>query len=794
MLSAKALAGRTRVPDDTIDLNIEKYGIGQPVPRMEDPRLLRGDGCYTDDFNLVNQAHGYFLRSPYAHGIISTLDVSAARSAPGVLAVITHDDTSAAGIGTIPNMQPIKNRNGEPMLKPARPVLADGKVRYRGEAVALVVAETREQARDAAELIELEVDELPAVTDAIEGAKDGAPQLHDDVPSNVAIEWEFGDSEAVEKIFNSAHHVTTLQMRNNRLVVAAMEPRAAVTEYDASKGKYIIHVATQGVFGFRNMLARRIMNVETDELQVKTYDVGGSFGMKSGQYQEYAPLLLAAKQLGRPVKWRDDRSDSFLSDQHGRDSHAKMSLALDKDGKILAARGELFANLGAYLTAPGPNMHTGNLVKNFPGVYRLPAFHARTTAVFTNTTPVGAYRGAGRPEGVYYMERLMDEAAREMGMDRVELRRRNFVTADEMPYAAVSNLTYDSGDFPAVLDDALAQADWDGFEERRKASAAAGRLRGLGLACYLEVTGPPATEMGAIRFDDDGTVSITTGSQNYGQGHAATFAQMIVTKLGIPFDKLKIVQGDSDLLIAGSGTGGSRTVITVGHTLMVASDQLIEKGRKLAGHVLETAAADIEFEAGEFRVAGTDRAIGIMELAREVRAMDIGGDLPKSLDVEVAEESPPSAFPNGCHIAEVEIDPDTGAVTLDRYVVVDDFGVMINPMLVEGQVHGGVSQGLGQVLMEDVRYDADGQLVSGSYMDYAMPRASDFPDMQFGSHPVPAASNSLGAKGCGEAGTTGALPSIMNAIVDVLAREANVTHLDMPATAERVWRALNGSH
>ncbi len=753
--------------------------------------MLRGDGCFTDDFSLPGQAYGYVFRSPYAHGVITTLDVSAAKTARGVLAVLTAADLEAEGVAPLPCRLAVKSRDGSPLVKPERPSLATDRVRYCGEAVAFVVAESLALARDAAELIQFDVDVLPAVTDAREAMRTDAPQLHDAAKGNQALDWEFGDGAEVDRIFESAHHVSSLTLRNNRVVVAAMEPRAAVGEYDADSGRYTMHVPTQGVFGFTGVLATQILCIPREQLRVRTYEVGGSFGMKSAPYPEYAPVLIAARLLGRPVKWCDYRSDSFMSDQHGRDSWAEASLAFDAGGRILAGRVVSYANLGGYLSAVGPSMSTRNIPRNFPGVYRLPVFNARSHAVFTNTTPIGAYRGAGRPEGVYYMERLMDTAAREMGIDRIELRRRNIIAADEMPYDAVSELTYDSGDFPAVLDKALAAADWDGFDARRETSAAKGMLRGLGIGCYLEVTGPPATEMGGIRFEEDGTVTMVSGSLNYGQGHAATFAQILTTKLGIPFDRFRLLQGDSDELIAGAGTGGSRTVISAGTLLLHAADAVIENGRQISSYVLEAAVEDIEFERGTFRVAGTDRAISIMELADSLRGgTALPDDVPESLDAELAEETPPSAFPNGCHIAEVEIAPDTGVVRVDRYVIVDDFGTLINPMLVEGQVHGGVIQGLGQALMETTSYSEDGQLISGSYMDYVMPRADDLPDFVFASHPVPAKTNPLGAKGCGEAGCTGALPAIMNAIVDVLAREAGITHFDMPATSQRLWSAL----
>ncbi|MBT6275065.1 MAG: xanthine dehydrogenase family protein molybdopterin-binding subunit [Chromatiales bacterium] len=777
---------------ESSELEFEKYAVGQSVTRTEDPRLLRGDGRYTDDINLAGQAYAYMFRSPYAHGRIQVLDVTPAREMPGVIMVVTAQDLNDAGVSPLPCGLPVKNRDGSDMRKPPRPSLAEGTVRFRGEACALVVAESHAQARDAAEAIILEVADLPAVTDAREALHPSAPCLHVEAPGNLALDWEFGPTDTVNAAFKGAHHVESLGLVSNRVVVNAMEPRAAVVQYDAASDRYTMHGPSQGAFGLRNGLAGAVMGIEKEKLRVLTGDVGGSFGMKGSPYPEHAPMLVASKCLGRPVKWCDERVDSFVSDQHGRDSFAEVSIAFDKDGAMLAAKAKCNANVGAYLTAVGPSMHTRNLPRNFPGGYRLPLFSARTRAAFTNTTPIGAYRGAGRPEGVYYMERLLDNAARHMGIDRVELRRRNLLRPDELPFEAVSELTYDSGDFPALLDTGIEQSEWAQFEQRREQSKANGKLRGLGLACYLEVTGPPATEMGGIRFRADGRVTMVSGSLNYGQGHAATFAQIVTTQLGIPFDRLDLLQGDSDELIAGAGTGGSRTVISAGALLLQAGEAVIENGRRVAGHVLESAVEDIEFSAGQFRVAGTDRSVDIMTLAQTSRTLDgADGTIPASMDAEVSGPTPPSAFPNGCHVAEVEIDPDTGAIALARYHVVDDFGTLINPMLVEGQVHGGVAQGVGQALMEYTAYDSGGQLLTGSYMDYTLPRAEDMPAIGFGSRPVPAKTNPLGAKGCGEAGTTGALPAVMNAVVDALHRAVGVEHIDMPVTSEKVWRALH---
>ncbi len=780
------------MPDSTDDV-FEKYSVGQPVPRTEDPRLLTGHGDYTDDLSVPGQAYGYVFRSPYAHAKILSLDVAEAKAQPGVLAVLTGPDLVAEGVKSLPCRLGIKSRDGSPLIKPDRPSLALGRVRYLGEAVAMVVAETLAQARDAAELIEFDVEPLPAVTDPKEAGNPDAPQLHDEAPGNLTLDWEVGTPDAVTQAFASAHHVSTLTFRNNRVVVAAMEPRAAVAVHDTAQDHYTLHIPSQGVFGLKGTIAEAILGINKEQLRIITKDVGGSFGMKSAPYPEYIAALVAARLTGRPVKWCDDRSDSFLSDQHGRDSWVEASIAFDAEGTLLAGRVIGHANVGAYLSPVGPNPAAGNIMKNFPGIYRLPHIHVRTMARFTNTTPIGAYRGAGRPEGVYYMERLMDTAAREMGFDALDLRRRNFVTAAEMPYTSASGMTYDSGEFPEIVEAGLKHADWDGFEARRTESEARGKLRGRGIACYLEVTGPQATEMGELRFEEDGTVTMVSGSLNYGQGHASTFAQIVTTHLGVPFEKLRLLQGDTDELIAGSGTGGSRTVIAAGTLLLHASDMVIENGRKLAGHVLEAAAEDIEFTHGTFRIAGTDRAIDIMDLSARVRAMGpLPDGLPASLDAKLAEETPPSAFPNGCHVAEIEVTPETGEVAVVRYSVIDDFGTLINPMLVEGQVHGGIVQGLGQALLEHTVYDSEGQLVAGSYMDYALPRADEIPDFTFASRPVPAKTNPLGAKGCGEAGTTGALPSIMNALVDALHRQCGVTHIDMPATPERVWSALNG--
>ena len=772
-----------------IDPSQLKFGIGQPVSRKEDPVLLRGEGRFTDDLVLPGQAYAAVVRSPYAHGVLNGIDTGGAAAMPGVLAILTGRDLEAAGVGPMPVSVGQKNRDGSAARVPTQPVMTTGKVRFVGDPVAIVVAETAQQARDAAEAVAPDIDPLPAVTEARAAAAPGAPLVHDDVPGNQVVDFHHGDAGAVAAAFARAAHVTRLSIRNSRVVVCPMEPRSALAAFE--DGRYVLRLGSQGVFGMRANLAK-VMGVEREGLRVLTGNVGGSFGMKASVYPEYPALLHAARLLGRPVKWTDTRSESFLSDSHGRDHDVEAELALDAEGRFLAVRITGFGNLGAYLSNATTLPPTGNTVKNVVGVYRTPLVEVSTRCVFTNTTPVGAYRGAGRPEGNYYMERLVDAAAREMGIDRAELRRRNHIRPDQIPYQAPSGMRYDSGEFPAILEEALAAADWDGFAARRAESRARGKLRGIGIGQYLEVTAPPSKEMGGIRFDEDGGVTILTGTLDYGQGHASPFAQVLVDRLGIPFDRIRLSQGDSDLLVAGGGTGGSRSIMASGTALSAASALVIEKGRELAAHVLEASAGDIEFSAGRFGIVGTDRGIGILDLAAQVRAMPgLPEGMPRTLDVSHTDQYEDSAFPNGCHIAEVEIDPDTGETAVVGYVTVNDFGVLVNPMLVAGQAHGGIVQGIGQALTELTAYDEGGQLLSGSYMDYGLPRADHAPFFGFASHPVPARTNALGAKGCGEAGCAGALPSVMNAVVDALA-ERGVAHVDMPATPLKVWRLLNG--
>jgi aerobic carbon-monoxide dehydrogenase large subunit len=768
---------------------LQKYGVGQPVRRKEDDTLVRGKGKYTDDFQLPGQAYAWIVRSSHAHGVLRGIDTSTAKAMPGVLGVWTGTDLVAAGYGPFTCALPLKSRDGTPLHQTNRTALMTDKVRYVGDPVAFVVAETLVQARDAAEAVEVDIDPLPSVTDPEEAAQLGAPQLYEHIPNNVALDYHFGDTEKVEQAFKNAAHVTKVDILNTRVAVVAMEPRAALASFDKASERFTIQVPTQGVAANRVGLAKNILKVPNDKVHLLTANVGGSFGMKNINYPEYVCILHAAKALGRPVKWTDERSTSFLSDSHGRAQKVHCELALDAEGKFLAVKISGYGNLGAYITGVAPQPLSLNIGKNLGSVYRTPAMTVDIKTVLTNTTLMGAYRGAGRPEANYFMERLIDRAADEMGINRLTLRKRNFIKPAQMPFAASSGVTYDSGDFQGVFDKALDISDHANFAKRRKESRKRGKLRGIAVGSYLEVTAPPNVELGKIVFEDDGSVKIITGTLDYGQGHATPFAQVLATHLGVPFERITLEQGDSDLVHTGNGTGGSRSITASGMAIVEASQLIVEKGKRAAAHLMEAAEADIEFSGGQFTIAGTDRSIDIMELAKRVREGQMPEDVPSSLDVDHTSGPVPSTFPNGCHVAEVEIDPDTGVVEIVRYTGVNDFGTVVNPMLVAGQLHGGVAQGIGQAFMECVSYDANGQPITGSFMDYALPRAEDIPLMQIGDHPVPAKSNPLGTKGCGEAGCAGSLSTLTNAVLDALA-ELGITHIDMPLTPERVWRAI----
>lgn len=765
----------------------QKYGIGQPVLRKEDDTLVRGKGRYTDDLNLPGQAYAVMVRSTHPHGVLKKVDIAEARQMPGVLGIWTGEDMLAAGYGNFVSRMPLKNRDGSPLLQSNKPILAVGKVRFVGDPIAIVVAETLAQAKDAAEAVFADIDPLPAVTRASEAVRADAPQLYDSVPNNMVLDFHYGETAKVDQAFANAAHVTKLDLDNTRVAVVAMEPRAGVAEYDTARDFYTLHVPTQGVAGNRILLAT-LLKVKADQIRILTGNVGGSFGMKSVNYPEYTCILHASKMLGRPVKWTDERSGSFLSDSHGRASEVTGELALDKDGNFLAVRVTGFGNVGGYLAGVMPSPLSLGIAKNIASVYKTPLIEVSIKCVLTNTTVMGAYRGAGRPEANYFMERLIDRAADEMGIDRVALRKKNLVKSAQMPFMASSGLQYDSGDFPAVMANALKAADYADFAKRKKASRKRGKLRGIAIGAYLEVTAPPSKELGKIVFDKDGGVTLITGTLDYGQGHASPYAQVLAERLGVPFDKIRLVQGDSDVVHAGNGTGGSRSITASGQAIVEASALVVEKAKEAAAHVLEASPADIEFAGGRFTIAGTDRGINILDLARELQEGKGNGG-PSSLDVDHVTGDIQATYPNGCHVAEVEVDPETGTIAIVRYTGVNDFGVVVNPLLVAGQVHGGVAQGIGQALMECVSYDASGQPVTGSFMDYALPRAGDIPDVALDSHPSPATTNPLGTKGCGEAGCAGSLSTVVNAVMDALA-EVGVKHINMPLTPERVWQAI----
>lgn len=770
-------------------LDQARFGVGQPVPRKEDPTLLRGEGRYTDDLSAEGQVYAAFVRSPVAHGRIVSLDVAAAKETPGVLGVWTGAELKAAGYRMSASRIKFQNRDGSPYRQTERFPLAVDRVRYAGEPVAMVVAASVAAAKDAAEAVELDIDQLPAVTSPEAAVAPGAAQLFDDVPDNTVLDFHHGDSAATDAAFAAAAHVARLSLADSRVVINPMELRCCLAVHDADRAHWTLHTPCQGVFGLRNEIAE-IMGLPAGALTVRTGHVGGSFGMRILAFPEQICALHAAKALGRPVKWTEERTPSFLSDNHGRATGYDAELALDGDGRFLALRVTGFGDLGAYLSIVGLMPPTRNIVINVCSMYRLPCLEVSVRCVVTNTTPVGAYRGAGRQAGNYITERIIDEAAAVSGIDRIALRRINQLTPEELPYTAQSGLTYDCGDFRALMDEAIEAADVAGFAARRAASAGDGKLRGLGIGCFLEATGAATREMGGIRFGADGSVTIVTGTLDYGQGHASSLAQVLVSRLGVPFERIRLLQGDSDELLYGGGTGGSRSMISSGSALVAASDKVIEKCMQLARWALDTTANDIEYRDGRLMVVSTGQSIDIMELARRLReAPALPPGLPTSLDVELVNDGPPITYPNGCHIAEVEIEEATGVTRVVKYTMVNDIGVVINPLLLEGQCHGGVAQGIGQALMERVVYDTEGQLLSGSLTDYCLPRADDLPFFEVLHRPQPTASNPLGVKGVGESGCAGSLTSVMNAVADALSA-VGVRHIDMPATPEAVWRVI----
>jgi len=774
-----------------------RYGSDRQTLRSEDPPLVTGRGRFTDDVNVDGQAHAVFVRAPVAHADIRRVDVAAASAMPGVVGVFTGRDLADDGLGSIPPIASATGRDGKPMNTASMPVLALDRMRFSGEPVAIVVAETLAEALDAAEAVIIERDELPAVPDVESAIAAGAPTLWPQVPGNIALDWADGDEAAVDAAFARAAHVERVRLADTRLAPSAMEPRAAIGQWDGASGRYTLIAGTQGVAVVRKLLAEGVFRVPPETIRVVTHDVGGGFGMKAQTYPEYAALLYAARRLGRPVKWCATRLESFLSDSHGRDGIIEGEMAFDREGHILALRMRNMVGLGACTTQYAGIFGTTNTRNCLSSVYRIPAVRHEVRLVLTNAAPLGPYRGAGRPEAIYLIESLLDAAAPSLGIDRVELRRRNFIPPSAMPYRTAVGPIYDSGEFEACLDKALALADWQGFGARRAESEANGRLRGIGLCCFLEIAGGILNEKADLRFAADGKVEIRLGVQAIGQGHLTTLPRVIATRLGVDIGDVRLVEGDSDEVPDGTPSVASRSLMMAGGAMAVACDNAIEKGRRIAGHLFEAAVTDIEFASGRFRVRGTDLSMAILDLAQRARAaQDLPDDLPEELagglDNVADFTSPQMSFPNGCHVCEVEIDPQSGTVEVVGYAAVDDVGNIVDETIVDGQLHGGVAQGLGQVLGEHVVYGADGQLVNASFMDYVMPRASTMPEMRTAHHSVPCTNNPLGVKGAGESGVAGALPSGMSAVIDAL-RSRGIGHLDLPASPARVWAALNAA-
>jgi len=772
-----------------------KFGIGQPVRRYEDFRLITGQGRYTDDVTMPGAAQAFVLRSPVAHASIKRIEAAAARRMPGVVFVATGKDVLADGLGNIACAAALMNRDGTPRHDTPRPLLALGKVRYAGQPVAFVVAETLSAARDAAEAIEIEYEPLPVVTEAKDAITPGAAQLFDHIPGNLVFDWDndLGDAKATEAAFAKAAHIVTLDLINNRVVANSMEPRNAVADYEPATGRSILYTATQGPHFVRDPLAEAVLKIPKDKLRLITPNVGGGFGMKAFVYPEQALVVWASRKLARPVKWQEDRSEGFVSDNQGRDHATRVELALDASGRFLGLRVLILANLGAYLSPFGAFVPTRS-TDLVSGLYAIGAIHVNVKGVCTNTVPVCAYRGAGRPEAAYLLERIVDAAARELGMSPDAIRRINFVPPSAMPYTSATKLVLDSGEFEAVMDRCMAAAEWSSFPARRKRSERDGKLRGIGMATYTERCGGGFPETASIEFKDE-RVELVMGNQEYGTGLVTSYKQLVSDQLGLDADRIDVIMGDTDRTPAGL-TGGSRAIAVGGAALYEAGRSIIDKGTKLASHLLEVSAQDIAFADGAFSVPGTDLRIDLMEVAKAARdPAQLPPGMAPGLDTTHHRMPPAQTFPNGCHIVEVEIDPETGVVRLERYTIVDDFGRTINPLLLEGQVHGGIVQGIGQALLEHAVYDPDsGQLLAGSFMDYAMPRADDIPALAFATHNVPSTSNPFGVKGAGEAGAVGAPPAVINAIVDALHRHAGCRHIDMPATPRRVWETLNGIH
>ena len=783
-------------------------GIGEAPKRKEDLRFLTGAGRYVADIKLPNMTAAIFVRSPHAHARLLSVDASAALELDGVIAVFTGADMAAENVGGLPVGWGITGTDGEPMKEPPHPPLAVGKVRHVGDPVAIVVAETPELARTAAELVAVEYEPLTPVVSMIDALRPGASLVHDDVPNNLCCDWSLGDEAAVDEARRNAAHVARIELVNNRLIGNPMESRAAIGVYDRARDHYTLYTTSQFPHVVRFLMGGLVLNIPHHKLRIVSPDVGGGFGVKQFHYAEEAVVTWTAGKVRRPVKWVSERSEGFISDRQGRDHVTEAELALDADGKFLGLWVRTLANMGGYLSTFGPNIPTNLYAPLLSGVYKMPAIHCEVKVVFTNTLPVDAYRGAGRPEATFVLERLVDVAAIETGIDKIEIRRRNMISADEYPYQTPVIVEYDSGDPKACLDKAIDIADVAGFEARRQEAAQRGKYRGLGLATYVEACGLApsrlAGQMGArgglyesatVRVHPTGQVSVMIGTHNHGQGHETTFAQIVSEQLGVAFDDIDIVFGDTDRVQFGMGTYGSRSLVVGGAALSKAGDKVILKGRKIAAHLLEAGLDDIVFEKGDFKVAGTDRSKSFAEIAG---AAYVPHDYPlETLEPGLEEQAyyDPINFtyPGGAHFCEVEIDPDSGEIELKSYVAVDDVGTIINPMIVEGQLHGGIVQGIGQALWEHGIYDEEsGQLLSGSFMDYCMPRADQLPPLVVSPHSTPCAHTPMGVKGCGECGTIGSPAAVINAVVDAL-KPLGITHVDMPATPNRLWNIIRSA-
>jgi carbon-monoxide dehydrogenase large subunit len=764
-----------------------EFAIGQGVSRFEDPRLVRGGGRYIDDIQLPGTVHGVVLRSPHAHARIKSIDVSAARNAAGVLAVLTSADVKAAGYGDLPVPGGLKRRDGSPMYRPRYPILAEDRVRWVGDCVAFVVAETVAQALDAAETIVVEYEELPAVISTAEAAMPSAPRVWDDCPDNTCFVELIGDKSAVDAAFSRAAHVIRHRFVINRVTAATMEPRGAVGDYNAADGRYTICTPIQRPHPTRAELAK-VLRVPESKIRIITGDTGGSFGMKSPIFNETPLVLLASRLTGRPVKWISTRTEAFLSDPQARDNVTEAELALDKDGIFLGFRVKTNVAIGAYLqhSMPAFVLNAGTLA----GVYRTPAIHVDITAVFTNTNPMRPYRGNGRPEAAYVIERMVDLAAAELGVEATELRRRNYVPLSAMPFKTGLTFTYDSGEFEKNMDLALQLADYKGLKARKTEARKRGKLLGFGLSNTIERAGAPSTEGAEVRFDRSGSITLFSGSNSQGQGHETVFKQLVCDRLGLDPSEAQYIQGDTDQVFYGEGTGGSRSATLAGSAFHMATEKVVTKASAIAAHMLKVEEADLKFDDGVFSTSRTNRTLSIKEIAvASFDTTNLPSGMEPGLFATAVYKAPVNNYPNGCHTCELEIDYETGKVDITRYSVVDDFGTVLNPLLLHGQVHGGIAQGVGQALMEDIHFDPAGQLVTASFMDYAMPHAHDLCSMEVESNPVPTKTNPLGVKGAGEAGCVGALPAVANALVDALA-DFGARHIEMPATPERIWRAM----